>query len=386
MATGRVPTTANSPLTAKGDVFTYSTAPARLAVGNNGDTLVADSAATTGLRWQPDFSVGRNKIINGDFNINQRQFTSVTTNFIYTFDRWVTGIVGNGTSTFTPQIFTPGAAPVAPYESTNFIQIQTTGQTDTNAATQLLQFVEDVRTLNGVTTVSFWAKAASGTPKVAVEIRQGFGSGGSASVDTYFGQVTLSTSWARYSVTGTIPSVSGKTIGAGSSVRLALWVSAGTDFNARTGSLGIQTNTFGFWGVQWEQGSVATPFTTATGTLQGELAACQRYYVRYTCESVAPYAVFAPSGMTASTTQSINYTPLPVQMRSYPVSVEWGGNLVVNATGATVAVTGVAIQDRSNTKITSLTYTVASGLTANQYSFVRADNSSTAFIGINAEL
>jgi hypothetical protein len=39
MATGRVPTTANSPLTAKGDLFTYSTAPARLAVGNDGETV-----------------------------------------------------------------------------------------------------------------------------------------------------------------------------------------------------------------------------------------------------------------------------------------------------------------------------------------------------------
>jgi hypothetical protein len=51
MATGRVPTTANSPLTAKGDLFTYSTAPARLAVGNNGETIVADSSTATGLRY-----------------------------------------------------------------------------------------------------------------------------------------------------------------------------------------------------------------------------------------------------------------------------------------------------------------------------------------------
>jgi hypothetical protein len=51
MATGRVPTTANSPLTAKGDLFTYSTAPARLAVGTNGQSIVADSNAATGLAY-----------------------------------------------------------------------------------------------------------------------------------------------------------------------------------------------------------------------------------------------------------------------------------------------------------------------------------------------
>jgi hypothetical protein len=39
MATGRVPTTANSPLTAKGDLFTFSTTQARLAVGNDGEQI-----------------------------------------------------------------------------------------------------------------------------------------------------------------------------------------------------------------------------------------------------------------------------------------------------------------------------------------------------------
>jgi hypothetical protein len=52
MATGRIPTTANSPLTAKGDLFTFSTGSAKLAVGSDGDTLVANSATATGLEWQ----------------------------------------------------------------------------------------------------------------------------------------------------------------------------------------------------------------------------------------------------------------------------------------------------------------------------------------------
>jgi hypothetical protein len=40
-----------SPLTTKGDLWTYSTTDARLAVGTDGYTLVADSAETTGLKW-----------------------------------------------------------------------------------------------------------------------------------------------------------------------------------------------------------------------------------------------------------------------------------------------------------------------------------------------
>ena len=62
MATGRIPTTANSPLTAKGDLFTFSTGSAKLAVGNNGETLVADSSTSTGLRYKEDYAAGKNKL------------------------------------------------------------------------------------------------------------------------------------------------------------------------------------------------------------------------------------------------------------------------------------------------------------------------------------
>jgi hypothetical protein len=47
-----------SPLTTKGDLYTFSTSDARLGVGANGTTLVADSAEATGLKWATPAAAG----------------------------------------------------------------------------------------------------------------------------------------------------------------------------------------------------------------------------------------------------------------------------------------------------------------------------------------
>jgi hypothetical protein len=235
-------------------------------------------------------AAGKNKIINGDFNIWQRG-TSFTTNGVYTADRFVMGFGGTGTAqTVSQQTFTAGTAPVSGYEGTYFCRNAVTGGSGTGSLVVLTQKIEDVRTFAGQTvTLSFWAKANSGTPFIGVDLYQEFGTTGSPSATVSNGgtKVTISTSWARYSVTIAVASVAGKTITSNSLLGARLWFSSGSDYNSLNGSMGIQSNTFDIWGWQVEAGAIATPFVPAGGGgIGAELALCQRYYQKSYNQSV----------------------------------------------------------------------------------------------------
>ena len=375
-----------STVNAKGDLLvgTADNTVDRLAVGSDGETLVADSSTSTGLRWQGDYAAGKNKIINGNFSINQRNFTSATTTGTFLFDRWLTTLGGDGTNTVTPQTFTPGTAPVAGYESINFLRWVTSGQTTSASNSLLVQRIEDVRTFAGQTvTVSFWAKAATGTPSIAVELQQSFGTGGSATV---FGigsaKTAITTSWARYSVTASVPSISGKTIGTDNRLGLNLWFSGGSDFNARTASLGLQSNTFDVWGVQVEAGSVATAFQTATGTIQGELAACQRYYFRSI--STATNALLSSYGINNSTTLAFIPVQLPTSMRTKPASVDYA-NIELSDFIGEFAISALVI-DAGSTPNIGLVQVTSTGLTQFRPNAIRNDANAAGYIAFSAEL
>jgi len=288
----------------------------RVGINNQSPAYTLDVNGTVeatqfiqGTDYLTPYTGFRNKIINGDFRINQRVFSSTTANG-YGHDRWLL-LKNGGTVTYSTQAFTVGSPAATGYEAQNYARIVTSGQSASGDYAVLAQPIEDVRTFaNSTVTISFWAKASSGTPKVAVQIEQDFGTGGSPSsvVKTYFGQVTLSTSWARYSVTGALPNINGKTIGTTantSSLYVNLWVSGGSTFNSQTGSLGIQNTTIDFWGVQVERGSVATPFEQRP--IGAELALCQRYYEKSFAYATAPgTSGFTGAYLTMGTTDGAN--------------------------------------------------------------------------------
>jgi hypothetical protein len=322
----------------------------------------------------------RNLIINGDFRINQRGFTSLGTGTLdsYGFDRWK--IVSSGGATWTPQTFTPGNA-IPGQEPQTFSRIVTSGQSTASSRSVLVQSIEDVRTLAGQTaTFSFWAKAASGTPKVAVEISQNFGTGGSPSGTTlnYVSQVTLSTSWVRHTVTFNVPSITGKTIGTTgntSFLSLNLWVSAGADFNARTDSLGLQSNTFDFWGVQLEQNLQPTPFEQRPVGV--ELQLCQRYYYRTGGNVAADIWV---SGYQPAST-SIIYTYFhPVELRTTPTLATRIGTWTLTNTPSQPTVNAV-----SKTSY-YISITVNAGISNANQSGARTKSDGTTYLEFSAEL
>jgi len=292
--------TPKSTYTAKGSIAaaTGASTPANLSVGNNGETLVADSSTSTGLRYQSNFAAGKNKIINGDMGIWQRgtSFNPSATGFFYTADRWKSYAYASTATTISQQTFSPGTAPIAGYEGTYFLRANST-----NTKIYIAQLIEDVRQFAGQTaTISFWAKSASNQTLTEVSLYQDFGTGGSTGAIAFTSSsIAVTTSWTRYTLTGSVPSISGKTIGTNSNLTFTI-----------TGAI---NNALDIWGVQVEAGSVATAFQTATGTIQGELAACQRYYYN----SMGQNQIV---GINTNATTTILTARPPVTMRTTPTA------------------------------------------------------------------
>jgi len=379
--------TASSPLTGGGTSGAVTIGILNGTTSNLGAVQLSDSTSSTSTTlaatanavkqaYDPAFTnnfyAGKNHIINGDMGIWQRgtSFASAA-NGSYSADRFKYAFDGSGTATISQQAFTAGAAPVAGYESQYFLRHLVTSAGSTTF-TQIFQPIEDVRTFAGQTvTFSFWAKADSARSSF-IYAEQNFGSGGSATVQYLsMGSASLTTSWQRFSFTVALSSISGKTIGTGS--QLNFYIRGGTALNASTD----------IWGVQVESGSTATPFQTATGTIQGELAACQRYYWRNTSVGNASNYYCYALGTAYSSTRAAVFFQHPVTMRTAP-SFAYSGSIQIVQGSTGNAISAISIDSNSSTQ--TLLNVTTSSLTTGYGNHMGSTNNTTSFIELSAEL
>lgn len=311
---------------AKGDLIagTAADTASRIAVGANGETLVADSSTATGLRWQGNYAAGKNGILNSDFNIWQRGTTATSTTDGYQADRWYSFKSGINITVSQQATSLQNLPNCARFQ-------RVSGQTGTSstAFAQMFENAQSVTYANQTITISFWARKGAdfSTTSSALSWRLITGTGATSTnvftqgytsqATTGSGSVTLTTSWQRFSVNVTIPSTT---------TQMSFYFL--TNFVGTAGA----NDYFEVTGVQLETGSVATAFQTATGTLQGELAVCQRYFSKSYNQETAPATAsnnvgnFQFQAISATPTASRGNVRFPVSMRTSPTITVYSTN------------------------------------------------------------
>ena len=391
MTIGRIPSVEGgiqpTIVDAKGDLIAATAADTvnRLAVGSNDQVLVADSSASTGLAWKSYGSQlsSSNPVLNSDFSIWQRGTsragtlgTSVGT---YTADRWVVYIAA-GANTVSRQ---------ATGDTTNLPNIQycarmarDSGQTHTNThyLINIFETSNSIPFAGKTVTLSFYARKganySSTSDILKAQIYTGTGtdqnviSGFTGSVVLGQTNFTLTTTWQRFSLTATIGST--VTQIASAFQRDPVGTAGAADY-------------FEVTGVQLDVGSVAQPYRRAMNTIQGELAACQRYYYRSVVGGNE--SAFSTSGTGQSSTATAFFVPLPVPMRIKPSSVDFSTLAAADFNNAPVALTNLTLNsNNSNPQIAVVNGTSASGITQYRPYFLSSNNSASGYVGFSAEL
>ena len=367
--------------TAKGNLISASAANtvALLAVGNNGDTIVADSSTSTGLRYQATFAAGKNAVINGGFDVWQRgtSIGPISSVSQYTADRFYAYL---GATPFTISRQSTNDTTNVPYLQYCLRMQRTAGNTGTNVS-NLYSAIESANSipLSGKTvTLSFIARAGVNFSSTNLGVAIYSGTGTDQALPAFTGQTTvanlnqvLTTGWVKYSITGTV---------AGTATQLGI----GFTYTP-TGTAGAN-DYFEVTGIQLEIASVATAFTRTGGSIQGELAACQRYFFRtgYANNGYEPFS----AGLCISTTQALIASVLPFQMRVTP-SVSYSstvGNFNVRTAANTLLSLTAIAQDSASPWNVFHKITVTAGLVAGNATLMNVGASGPCYIDYNSEL
>jgi len=291
--------TTNYAIAAKGDLLVGTAADTLQAVtiGSDGTVLLADSSATPGVSWN-SVELGRNKLINGGMmSLQKAGGSTLSTSASFPIDRFFTRRSAGSSGAVSNMISSIGL--------TGFENALRTQRNNANTATDVLYVGQTIETSNSIplqgktVTLSFYARKGANysatSDALAINVytgtgtnQTGLGTGYTGTATPISGTATLTTSWQRFTFTGTIAST-------------ATQIQVVTSYTP-TGTAGAN-DYFDLTGFQLEVGSVATPFTLAGGSIGGETNLCRRYYERFTSESA--YMRFGNGYATGATTAKI---------------------------------------------------------------------------------
>lgn len=334
-----------------GDTSGEITISAPAVAGTNTISL----QATTGtLATTDQSSIGvKNYLINGNFDVWQRGTSHSITSSQYTVDRWQLIFDGTPASggTVTRQTFTLGQTDV-PNNPKYYLQYDFPNVgTPSN---YIRQSIEGVHNLAGQTaTFSFWAKVPSGTMTISTQFQQEFGSGGSPSSGVYgIGSTnfTVTTSWQKFTMTTTLPSISGKTVGTNNNDKLNAAIifppsAAGTIHLAQA---------------QVEAGDTATPFEVRP--FDQELLRCQRYYEKSFKIDVAPStSAINNGGSVVNSGNAYHYPANPTRNYSICTFYKVRKRAVPSVQRYSHTSTGAAVNHVFGVAYTSFTFNVNDG-------------------------
>jgi hypothetical protein len=224
----------------------------------------------------------KNRIINPNF-LFWDYGTGVTVpdgTSTYVCNRWIIQQHLLSGFAYTQGVYAANDSSAARVESVNYLQMGNTGNTDSvNHYNILAQRIEAVQYYAGKT-LSYQLVVFNGgsARNIAIEFYEHFGTGGSSDV-TGIGPKVLTVQPGLNILSGqvAIPNIaSGTTIGAGNYLQIIIWLSGGTTFNTRNGSLGAQSGTLDFEFVQVEEGSSFSAFDIRPQGI--ERFHVQRYY------------------------------------------------------------------------------------------------------------
>ena len=366
------------------------TSTGAISVGSSGTNYgssnqVLTSQGNTSPIWVNAYTGFKNRIINGDMRIDQRNAgAAVTVNSTantYSIDRWY-GLGQTADGVFALQQNAGSVTP--PVGFTDYLGATVTTADTSIGANQVYRITQAIEGLN--CTDLAWGTANAKTITLSFWVRSSltgtFGgnvaNAGFTRAYPYSYTISSANTWEYKTIT-----VAGDTTGTwlttnGVGVHLSFVMGMGSNWTgtanawnaglhfAPTGNTNIiATNgaTFYITGVQLEAGSTATDFERRPfGT---ELALCQRYFQSYGGVSAADNICM---GASLTSTQCVGFVQLPVSMRTSPsVGFTSVNAVLLDDNGAGVISNSIVTNVAGTTSVyLSIPSTTTAGLTANR--------------------